>query len=232
MIFIGYYKATKKILVKLWRSFIRYFVDIIHNVNYALRQDKHNVWEGEMRGKINAIDIIPRMIKACGLKTSSELAEKIGMSPQSLTNIKARQSVSLKILLDVAEMSEKLTGKRASIDYLVGLEDETTEELHAGHYEIRKIGGGTIQFPEGLIETKEAEKLRALSQRGKLYIIDGSDVTLNEGLFALGDTNRPVVRKCTPTLTGNIMVGEKDEAVLASADLNVLGRVIWAGDRC
>lgn len=182
----------------------------------------------KLEEKLDVEAVLNRIVEAAGMKNLADLAKYMGLSPQSLSQSKGRQMISLAFMLK----GQKLTNK--SLDYLIhGTERESEAEVNAedetNYIRIERIGGGTVKvLAELLRQGVDAQNLRAYIREGKLYVIDSADLVVTTGVFAFGDKMRPAIRKCSQQIDGSVLV--EGEAKLKSAeDLNrsgILGRVI------
>jgi hypothetical protein len=175
-----------------------------------------------------------RALEKSGLKHLSQLAEAIGLTPQSLNATTARKSISLPYVMLVAEHC------KTTIDYLIYGGDEGEVKSRAeklmddNHIEISMIVGvRTVKLPVELLKSNiDVTHLQAYIRSGSLYIIDVSDLDVSDGLFAFrGNNNRPLIKLCRENLQGDLTASDEHlgNTELLQGDAIVLGRVIWSG---
>lgn len=175
--------------------------------------------------------VIKRMIELSGLKNARALAEAIGVNQQSITNIRARQSISLEMIREAQALIERNTGMRVSMDLLVYGDGEV--KLGSGdsseYVEVKKIGGGTLKLLKSLLTGHPANYM-AHVRSGKLSIIDVTDKALGDGLVYIGTEVAGAIKHCKLLSNGQIEIeGESPRPAAELTDVQVLGRVVWQG---
>ena len=183
--------------------------------------------------KLDIDSVVKRMVEVSGSKTNQELASLLGLTPPALNQLKKRQSISLHLLMMIAEKFE------ASLDYLVyGREyavplyppqDEGYIEIEPLHIE----NGKSIFFPKELLPAvqKKGFFLQSYVLGEKIWIINVADRHVVDGMFAFGDSTRPVFFECRVQWDGNVLIGDNSEPKTFDdiTNVGILGRVVWQG---
>lgn len=172
--------------------------------------------------------VLDRIVDAAELKNVSELAKKMGLTSQTLSQARDRKMLSLAFVLQAKKLTEK------SLDYLIyGMESELRKdeevENENKYLVIKRIGGGTVKVLAELLRRGiAASDLIAFVIEGRLYVIDTSDRVVTSGVFAFGDKERPAIRKCCQQIDGSVLVdGEANQQT--EEDLSrygIIGRVV------
>lgn len=187
--------------------------------------------------KMDATEIIERMMLKAGFKQRKELAENLGLSSQALTQIKARQSISLPLLIMYADKHN------VSLDYLVygrgegeGTGSEEKEKFVAlPIIEAASTGSEALLYSRAWLDEEYAgrEHLTQIIVGTSIYIIDLADKTPADGLFIIGQDvdNINTIATLKKRLDGKYSIANEPDPMTVEqlTAIGIVGRVIWAG---
>jgi hypothetical protein len=186
----------------------------------------------KIKTKADVKSILERMLKVSGMEDMEQLANKLGLSTQGLQSAKHRESIYLGLLMFAVDEWH------TTLDYLVYGSGPMTRTADTSDDKLNMnivITGenSTVNIPAKLFRqgTEEAN-LRAVIKDGIMFIVDTKNQSVTDGLFAFGDLERPVVRRCILQMDGSIHIEGIPEPQFFDSmpQYKIAGRVVWQGE--
>lgn len=194
----------------------------------------------KLKYSLNITEILNRMMVASKLDNLAQLAEKLGVSHQSLAQTRKRGMISLSILMLCVEK----TG--CTLDYLVyGRGDNefapnriVQPEEDLSYIAVPQFKGPPIKILENLLPRGiDTSSLQATVFQDMLWIIDKSVNKMSTGHFAVGELELPGFLECKKKWNGTYVIteglGAPEDPITEEAlsDIVCVGRVVWFGSR-
>ena len=186
----------------------------------------------KIKMKADVKGILERMLKVSGMVDFEQMADKLGLSTQGLQSAKHRESIYLGVLMFAVEEWN------TTLDYLVYGSGPMTRTADTSDDKLNLnivVTGenSTVKIPAELFRqgTEEAN-LRAVVKDSSMYIVDTKNRAVTDGLFAFGDLERPVVRRCKLQMDGSIQIEGIPEPQFFDSmpQYKIAGRVVWQGE--
>lgn len=184
--------------------------------------------------------VITRMKVATNVETQGALAEICKTTQQAFTNARQRGGVALSMLRRVLESKQVQPG--TTLDWLLyggemvdGVQGKSLLKSRDCIYVENIATGGPdtpMQFEKrylsAVASSVNLDDIRACQTGTNSFaLVDTADKNVRDGLWAIGSTFAPAVRKIRVLASGFYQV-DGEPTPLALSEIRVLGRVVWS----